>query len=938
MKYKKSWLYFASFLNIYKKNKFESWRKGSMDEKLINLQIGALLHDVGKIVRRAGVSSKKHSIAGADYLEKEELLDVEKYREIYDMIKYHHNKEINEKMKENEKLDDDSLAYIVYEADNIASGVDRVNYDDEISDEGDKKQGKKKEGLPLNSIFNRLNVQKNNIEKNFKSLKYDRLSFNIPKKKIDEKKIEKKEYLDVLEQLKKDLKELKQKDILNPEKLNSVLEKSCIYFPSSSYVDYPDVPYYDHVKLTATIASCMYLYDKEKENDSINYKDKYFKKSQKKEREEPKFLFVSGEFTGIQNFIYTITSKMAMKSLRGRSFYLELFIEHIIDEILEALNLSRVNLVYSAGSQFYMLLPNIPKTVKILEEYRKIINDFLLKELGTSVYYEISYTETSAEELGNGLSEKVKKENQIKEIFRRNSIETSKKKLNRYSQEQLEKLFDEDSELNKIHSDTKECVICKKSEKEDILIKNSQKESNGNLEICDSCKNYIQLGKDISKSFHLTKNREENCNKNSDKNRRVFFVEKNCSENSDKLKFPKYPKGVVEIIFKYFESKDFESFEKEKESENFYRFYSINDDYLGKGNSRNIKVGNYNVESSKKDNLIEFTELVKKSKGIERLAVLRADIDNLGTLFQKGFEDKEYINTDGEKEPYRFVRFSKTVVLSRYLSDFFKRIINLILERKNLNLEENELFKEYCNVITERTKEDETKEDKKRRNVVLVYSGGDDVFAIGTWNDIIEFSVDLRMAFKEFSSDRVTLSAGIGFFDENYPIFQMAQKTGELEKLAKSYGENEIGKTTKDAVVLFGVEKNNKLNHVYKWDDFIGKVLNEKYKYLKSVISLKENEETEKVFVGKSKWYSLMNLIRSQFENLENNNNENYRINIARFAYTLARIKYDKKNEEQEKNYLDLKKKLFEWIKNEEDARQLLTAINILIYEYRENK
>ena len=163
----------------------------------------------------------------------------------------------------------------------------------------------------------------------------------------------------------------------------------------------------------------------------------------------------------------------------------------------------------------------------------------------------------------------------------------------------------------------------------------------------------------------------------------------------------------------------------------------------------------------------------------------------MGTLFQTGFEDKEYINTDGEKEPYKFVRFSKTVVLSRYLSDFFKRIINLILERKNLNLEENELFKEYCNVITERTKEDETKEDKKRRNIVLVYSGGDDVFAIGTWNEIIEFAVDLRIAFKEFSSDRVTLSAGIGFFDENYPIFQMAQKTGELEKQAKSYNENE---------------------------------------------------------------------------------------------------------------------------------------------------
>ena len=76
-----------------------------------------------------------------------------------------------------------------------------------------------------------------------------------------------------------------------------------------------------------------------------------------------------------------------------------------------------------------------------------------------------------------------------------------------------------------------------------------------------------------------------------------------------------------------------------------------------------------------------------------------------------------------------------------------------------------------------------------------------------------------------------------------------------------------------------------------------------------------------------------MNLIRSQFE--ENNKGK---IDIARFAYALARIKYDKKNEKQEKNYLDLKKQLFEWIKNEEDAKQLFTAINILIYEYRDNK
>ena len=41
-----------------------------MDEKLTNLQIGALLHDIGKIVRRAGKAGKnRHSKAGVEYLE-----------------------------------------------------------------------------------------------------------------------------------------------------------------------------------------------------------------------------------------------------------------------------------------------------------------------------------------------------------------------------------------------------------------------------------------------------------------------------------------------------------------------------------------------------------------------------------------------------------------------------------------------------------------------------------------------------------------------------------------------------------------------------------------------------------------------------------------------------------------------------------------------------
>ena len=869
-----------------------------MNEKLNIIQLGALLHDIGKIVRRAGESNLKHQEAGAHFLKENELL-LNEYKEIYDIVKYHHAKELKYA-----NLSESSLAYIVYEADNISSGIDRVKYDD------DKPVGN--EMLPLNSVFNRVKMDKISKEKVFSLVDVTSKEeiFNMPKEKKENEKLDKTDYLRVLNNLKENMKDMKEN--LLPERLMTVLEENCIYFPSSAYVDYPDISYYDHVKLTAAIASCLYLYDTE--NNIENYKQEYF--GNKELRNKEKFLFVSGEFSGIQKFIYTITSKMAMKSLRGRSFYLELFIEHIIDEILSTLELSRMNLIYSGGSQFYLLLPNIQKSREVLETYKEKINDFLLKEIGSGIYYEMSFISVSAENLGNGLSKEKKDENKIGEIFRKTSISTSKSKLNRYSVQQLKKLFDENSEINKIHDSTKECKICKKSEEKNILEHNSE-QNVGNIEICNACKNYIELGKNISKLYHSEKDIfivEKDIFMTE---KEMAIVKKNTEKSIDSLIFPKYIDGYVNIEF--LKRKEVE---KELKEENIYRFYAVNNYYSGNGLPKNIKIGNYNIKSEKKDEdkennsqgLIEFTELVKKAKGIERLAVFRADVDNLGALFQSGFIDNS--STDNK---YKYVTLSKSVVLSRYLSDFFKRKINLILEKKNAAKEKNEYFKRYCDIINN--------DNDEPRNIVIVYSGGDDIFAIGTWNDVIEFSVDLRTAFKEFTNGKITMSAGIGFFSENFPVYQMAERTGELEKMAKSYSKENSEVPTKDAVALFGVI-NDKLNHVYDWDTFIDKVLNEKYAYLKSAVTFEENNNSDKLFVGKSKWYSLMNLIESRLKD------ENNRIDIARFAYTLARIKNDSKNKE---NYLKFKEKLFNWIKNEKDAKQLLTAINIIIYEERGN-
>ncbi|WP_339055267.1 type III-A CRISPR-associated protein Cas10/Csm1 [Fusobacterium animalis] len=846
-----------------------------MDEKLVCLQLGALLHDIGKIVRRAGLDNKEHSEAGSNYLRDNNLL-ADSYKEIYDIIDYHHAKYLK-----TAKLKEDSLAYIVYEADNIASGVDRVKYENE------KIRGNEMDSL--NSIFNIIRVEKNDLKKTFKLFDFDNNGFNMPT--LNDIKLSNSDYKKVIDHIKNNLNSFKEN--INPEELAVVLEACCSYFPSSSYVDTPDVSYYDHVKLTAAISACFYLYDKEKNIKDL--KKEYFSTVN---RNKEKFLLVSGEFSGIQNFIYTIFSKMAMKSLRGRSFYLELFVEHIIDEILSTLELSRVNLLYSGGSHFYLLLPNIDKAKEVLDTYKEKVNDFILKEIGTTIYFEMVYTETSAEELGNGLSKEIKTENILGELFKKTSSKVSKAKLSRYSLEQLKELFNEDSSINKIHSYTKECTICKKAEEEKILEDNAR-EFDGEIQLCNSCKGYIKLGRDISKLYHF--------------NNEMFIIEKNCDKNETSLIFPKYSEGYVAISI---DKKEKISKTLKENIDSIHRYYAVNSNYVGNKLCKNIWVGNYNItvkDENGKGNLIEFKELVKKSKGIERLAVFRADVDNLGTLFQSGFENK------GSKEPYKNVTLSKSVVLSRYLSDFFKRKINLILEKKDAAKDNNELFRKYCDVICEN--------NSNPRDIVIVYSGGDDVFAIGTWNDIVEFSIDLRTAFKEFTNDKITLSAGIGFFSENYPIHQMAEKTGNLESLAKA-NKDINGKIVKDSVALFG-EIDENLSHIYTWDDFIDKVLGEKYKFIKSIIILDEEDklkEPDKIFIGKSKWYKIMDLIINRLTKNDN------RLDIARFAYILGRINFTNDNRD---NFNEFKKNLLLWLKEKEDAKQLLTAINILIYQER---
>ena len=79
-----------------------------------------------------------------------------------------------------------------------------------------------------------------------------------------------------------------------------ILRKYTSLIPSAVYKSYPDISLFDHSKTTAAIAQCLYQYVQEKGENSINDKIRYF-------------TLVSGEISGIQEFIYNISSPQILK-------------------------------------------------------------------------------------------------------------------------------------------------------------------------------------------------------------------------------------------------------------------------------------------------------------------------------------------------------------------------------------------------------------------------------------------------------------------------------------------------------------------------------------------------------------------------------------------------------------------------------------------------
>lgn len=780
-----------------------------MELQKFKLAVGSLLHDTGKVLYRYN-DRRNHSDSGYDFLK-----DIISDKDILECVKYHHFAKLKES-----GVSDDALCYITYIADNIAAFSDRRKNETGMS--GFVKN------ISYESIFNILN--KNNGKSSYPPTMLgedDKINFPTEENIVYSESF----YAKVTNTLKDSIQGINQ----TTDYINSLIEisEACLsYVPSSTQTgELRDISLFDHVKLTTALALCIYDYAVHK--NITNYEEAFFKKADSF-YDENAFLMYSADISGIQNFIYNISRKSALKGLRARSFYLEIIMEHYVDTLLERLGLCRSNVMYIGGGHTYMLLPATPETLRTIVETETEINKWFIEKFGSELFIAGGFSECSANTLRNV------PDGSYRNIFSRISKSLSIRKMRRYNAEDIKNLNRKSHDNNE-----RECAICNSSDK---LIK-----WHDNGYICHICSGLLKLSDSII----------------DNQNTNYFTVVSSVSRDIE---------SFVPLPFNSFLiSENTDSLTKRMNDEKGYvRSYSKNSLNTGKRIASKLWIGDYSAEK-------EFSALIKKSEGIERLCVLRADIDNLGNSFVNGF-------------PEEYTTISRTSGFSSKLSMFFKHDINSIMKNPGFSV---------------------TGTKKEKRNASIIYSGGDDVFVVGSWDDVIGFAVDLNDSLRKFSQGTLTISAGVGMFPETYPLYAMAEETGKLEEISKD-------NTGKNSITL--LDKNN----CYHWEEFKEKVIDEKLKTIRNYLS--GNEEH-----GKALLYNILTLIRKDERNTDHD-----RLNIARFAYLIGRLaptdKDDKDYEKKYKKYKNFTGNMYNWANSETDRKQLITAIYLYIYSVRKKE
>ena len=586
---------------------------------------------------------------------------------------------------------------------------------------------------------------------------------------------------------------------LEPDNENlalALIEKYGTFLSISREVSH--ISFYDAVKSAAAIHDCLVC-------ESAD--------------EEKPFLLVSGDFSGIQEAIYTIASGGALKTLRARSFMLELLTEHIIYEIGQTTGCGRYSLIFSGGGGFSLLVPNTEKNQKKIKDFIDIINNWMLMQFGLQLFLAVHCEPVGKEELAG---------DSFKDIWESMADKMAKQKQCKFwTAADFEDLFSPKMPEQLTNQDT--CHITHRDDLPNSEMTTMTDDRTDDRRVTKFAYNLWRLGdlltafdrilrfpvnEDDSEEAVLTKNTEtaeldvdEAADMEVSTSSDTDDSEREDDPEAGKLLFPTHLSQPGKYQYAKYQVK-----RPDEVSSGYDACWLVNNWELAdyKDNNtfpflfghyvksveglpdtvREYAKAEYQEDHKKKMYWPErvtasFSGLAKAAKGIELIGCLRMDVDNFGELFS------------GELVKSGIAGLSN---LSRSMNLFFKGYLNEIcgMNLGGLSAED------YPDSPLDITGKKASKKDY--RHVSIVYAGGDDLFIVGAWDDVAELAFDINTCFREFScsNPEVHLSAGVTLHKPKFPLYQMARTAEDAEKAAKENEWGKLGETReKESLSLF---------------------------------------------------------------------------------------------------------------------------------------
>ncbi|MCS7259680.1 MAG: type III-A CRISPR-associated protein Cas10/Csm1 [Anaerolineae bacterium] len=566
--------------------------------------------------------------------------------------------------------------------------------------------------------------------------------------------------------------------------------------PSAYYRSQPDVSLYDHSRMTAALAALLYKknMDERVADQLLQALDTWYEARRQAERvkqdveiisspqvleETPIALLVGGDISGVQDFIYTITSQGAASALRGRSFYLQLLTEVLARYVLRELGLPICNLIYQGGGGFY-LLARVDDGER-LQGIQCQISTHLLRHHRGDLYVALAAVPLKAADFYDGrISGKWEELTRVlRQVKQRRFAEM---------EQGLVKVFlpQEDG-----GSEEKECAVCGREHPDTRRYpKRGETEEEG-VRKCPPCVSYEELGKDLRQARYLwLRIRDEKASKPTSSQDvppgnwqdvlAAFGFEAGVASNVPRLG---EHLGVVLAL----DDAAVQQLAPDRNTAVGRRFLVNVTPLITRSDLERYRDQLWeDLRDSEVGDVKPFSLLEAQSRGIHRLGVLRMDLDDGGQLFSDGFV--EYDKQSGEVLR-RFATLSRVAALSFAISLYFEGWVEFLAQAMN----------------------EETRQDANRGDTLYsIYSGGDDLFFVGAWDRVIELARRVRADLTPFAAGHpgVHASAGVVLVGGKYPLYQAARDAGDAEGKAKRYQRQVNGsngfKEKKDAVHFLG--------------------------------------------------------------------------------------------------------------------------------------